>query len=295
MLDRLEFLFTEAFTALKRNGSITVAAITTTAIALFIFGGVGLAYVSLSSYLGALQSDIAIMVPLKASLTTPEAEEMTRKAREIDGVADARFVPRDVEWRKFTSQPGKEGLRGVANPLPNQVKVVLSDLKKGDAVLDSLKRLPGYDPKRRIRDASPERERIGFLIEFVRLFGGLLSLISLATAGTLVFNTVFLTVTARKQQISTMSLVGASRATIRWPFLLEGAIQGFAGGLLAGLLLWAVVAYLSGRTSDWLGVGSGAAGGFSGLQATLILVGMGVLLGMLAAGLSVRKHLRYES
>src|SRR5581483_8055464 len=280
MIGRIEFALSEALTALRRNGMMTAAAITTCAIALFLFGGLGSAYVSLSSYLHALQYEIAIMVPLKPTTLRSEAEAMTRRIREIDGVQDARFAPKEAVWKEWTSQPGMEKWRTTANPLPDQIKVLLKDLNKGNAVIEKIKQMPEYDPKRRIRDASPERERVGFLIGFVRLFGGLLSVASLLTAGTLIFNTV--------------SLLGASRSTIRWPFLLEGVIQGCAGGLAAGLLLWGCAAYIGSRTRDFLSSNAPSAAGIGTSTLILFLIVVGALLGILSAGLSVRKHLRYE-
>lgn len=293
MIDRIEFLVGEAMTALRRNGMMTIAAITTCAIALFIFGGLGLAYLSLTSHLHSLQSDLAINLPLKASVSLTEAQEATRAIRKIDGVADAKFLPKDVEWKKFLADPVHEPYRSRTNPFPNQIRVVLTDLNKGNVVIEKLKRLDAYDPKRRIRDANVERERIGFLVGFVRIFGGTLSLISLLTAGTLIFNTVYLTVNSRKTQIQTMSLIGASRQTIRWPFLLEGAIQGFAGGFLAAIILWATVFYISTKSADWLGVTSSGST-FEGFRLVIILVALGVLLGMISAGLSVRRHLKLD-
>jgi cell division transport system permease protein len=35
-----------------------------------------------------------------------------------------------------------------------------------------------------------------------------------------------------------MRLVGATRWFIRWPFMIEGVVVGFAGGLVAILILW---------------------------------------------------------
>lgn len=293
MIDRLEFLISEAVTALRRNGMMTIAAITTCAIALFIFGGLGLTYLSLSAHLQSLQSELAINVPLKASVTLTEAQEATRQVRKIAGVDGAVFLPKEVEWKKFLTEPGHEIYKPRVNPFPNQIRVLLKDLNQGDNVIEELKKLKQYDSKRRIRDANVERERVGFLVGFVRLFGGVLSLVSLLTAGTLIFNTVFLTVNARRRQIQIMSLIGASGQTIRWPFLLEGAIQGFVGGFSAALLLWATVFYIRAKSADWLGASSSGSS-FNAFQTVIFLVALGVLLGMISAGLSVRRHLRLD-
>lgn len=54
----------------------------------------------------------------------------------------------------------------------------------------------------------------------------------------LVANTIRLTIYARRLLIRTMKLVGATDRFVRRPFLVEGVIQGFIGGALAGGVVW---------------------------------------------------------
>jgi cell division transport system permease protein len=55
----------------------------------------------------------------------------------------------------------------------------------------------------------------------------------------LIANTIRLSVFARRREVEVMKLVGATNWFIRWPFVIEGVIVGFFGGLLAVLLLTA--------------------------------------------------------
>ena len=54
----------------------------------------------------------------------------------------------------------------------------------------------------------------------------------------IISNTIRLTVFARRKEIAIMKYVGATNWFIRWPFLLEGLLLGFIGGVLADLALW---------------------------------------------------------
>ena len=54
----------------------------------------------------------------------------------------------------------------------------------------------------------------------------------------LVANTIRLSVFARRREVEVMKLVGATNWFIRWPFVIEGLIVGFFGGLVAVGLLW---------------------------------------------------------
>ena len=88
---------------------------------------------------------------------------------------------------------------------------------------------------------------------------------------------------ARKEEIYVMRLVGAKNGFIRRPFLLEGAMSGLLGGLLAWALTYATyrgvyaflfaVAWIPG---GWITLGISA----------------GVLFGVMASGLAIRRHLR---
>ena len=54
----------------------------------------------------------------------------------------------------------------------------------------------------------------------------------------LIGNTIRLSIFTRRREVEVMRLVGATRWFIRWPFLIEGVVVGFMGGLVAILLLW---------------------------------------------------------
>ena len=68
------------------------------------------------------------------------------------------------------------------------------------------------------------------------LTAGLAGLLVLASVA-LVANTIRLSIFARRREVEVMKLVGATNWFIRWPFVIEGMIVGFFGGLLAVLLL----------------------------------------------------------
>jgi cell division transport system permease protein len=88
---------------------------------------------------------------------------------------------------------------------------------------------------------------------------------------------------ARRDEIYVMRLVGAKSSFIRRPFLVEGAIAGLLGGLLAWALTYAtyrgVYSYLfevAWLPSAWIALGLLA----------------GCLFGAASSGLAIRRHLR---
>lgn len=294
MFDRLEFVFGEAVNALKRNGLMTLSAINTAAIALFILGGLGYAYLNLSAKLESLPPQFEIKISLLPKADKDQVDAMTQSLRKVNGVAEVSLLPKEAEWQAWRKSQGIY-TRDIKNPLPDQLVITLTDLKKAEHVRDAIRKQPFYDGRDGIRDASELRQLVTSMIEFVRWAGIIFGLIAFFTAGSLILNAVHLTVLARKQEIKIMRLVGASHGTIRWPFLFEGAFQGMLGGVLGGLLLWGLAAYLTARSIKLLGPLLSSDMQFPALPMIVVLAGVGSIMGMVAAGLSVRKYLRFAS
>jgi cell division transport system permease protein len=293
MLDRLEFILSETFTALRRNPLMTISAVNTAAIALVILGGLGYAYLSLRSQLEQLPEQFQLTFSITPGTELSEISATAESLRRLDGVGRVVLLPKDVEWEKWRRRKGTfEDTRDIENPLPDQLLVTLSDLEKAEGVRSEIETLPTYLREDGIRDAKEERRRVTALLEFVRWSGIVLGVITFFTAGALILNSVHLTVIARQQEIRIMRLVGATNSRIRWPFLLEGGMQGAMGGILAGLLLWLLAWYLSKRSNEITGPLLSTGEHFPAIRVTLFLAGVGAILGMLAAAVSVRNYLR---
>jgi cell division transport system permease protein len=99
--------------------------------------------------------------------------------------------------------------------------------------------------------------------------------------------TIRITVLQRAGEISIMRLVGATNDYIRGPFLIEGAIKGVLGGILAVLMCWATYALF--RKSTDLGASLVF---FETLHLGLIVV-FGTAIGLMGSLLSVGRHLRH--
>jgi cell division transport system permease protein len=97
-----------------------------------------------------------------------------------------------------------------------------------------------------------------------------------------VFNTIQLTLYARRQEVEIMRLVGATDSFISRPFLLEGMAQGLLGSILGGTGLYLGYRVLSSQF--------GMLGFFSRHQVAGLVV-FGVALGGLGSWVAVRRFL----
>ena len=120
-------------------------------------------------------------------------------------------------------------------------------------------------------------------------FGGILVLASLFT----VANVVKLTAYTHIDEIEIMKLVGATSAFVRGKYVIEGLLQGLAGGLLGVALLWL------GHKAALLYLGGGRLGFLQSLTASFVpawtlwlLLAGGSLLGVVGALLSIGRYVR---
>ena len=121
------------------------------------------------------------------------------------------------------------------------------------------------------------------------LVGGGLGILILLAAVVLVYNTIRLTIYAKKDLIRAMKLVGATNGFIRSPFVVEGIIQGFIGGLLAVLSVFLIFEFLVPIYVPDIGIVAWPFGRWYFLAGAMI--GLSILLGWWGSRLASRKYI----
>jgi cell division transport system permease protein len=123
--------------------------------------------------------------------------------------------------------------------------------------------------------------RLASVVQF--MIGIAFAIVAMAIIGV----TIRMTVLQRAREISIMRLVGATNNFIRGPFVLEGAIKGILGGVLAVALCWAGFALFKAA----LGTDLPDLKFFRPLDMVVIVL-FGTLIGLLGSLLSVGRHLK---
>jgi len=283
MLDRISFVVGEALIALRRNAFMTFSAITTVAIAMYLLGGLGFLYISLAKGTQSLGTKFEIYVYLKPSVTPKNIQETAQAIREIDGVGTVSWIPRDKAWALWKAQEPDltEGID--ENPLNDSYKVTLSNLDRSETVVESIRNLPAVLPDH-VEYLQKEQRMMNQILRFIGWLssaGVLLMLI----AGILIYNTIRQAMLARSLEIRIMRLVGASRATIGVPFLLEGLIHGAVGGAIAALFVRITDAAVAQQLNASLQVKIPE---FPTLQFTALCAGIGATYGVVCSLLALR-------
>lgn len=237
MFDRISFLIGEALEAMRRNTTMSFAAIITAAVALFLVGGLGYVYYRVLLYADTLTGKFEMRVVLKDGTTSEQIHQTALEIRSLRGVKYVTWIPRDKAWsRDAALHP--ELTEGVDNPYPDCLKVELSNLHYGDTIAAQIHAMPqviaGDDGVQYLKD---EQRFVDSLLRTLRWVGGVAGGLLFIAAGLLIYNAIRLTVLARRIEIRVMQLVGTSYLALRIPFMIEGLLHGMLGGLVASGLL----------------------------------------------------------
>jgi cell division transport system permease protein len=238
---RLFYLFREAWANMRANRTTTLVAILTTAFTLACVGIFLLLYVNLRSAAGWLQDDIKIMVYLDDRLSREAVAELESRLKTDRMVAAVLFISKEQALGEFRAQFPADShlLEGLGqNPLPASFVVTLApQYRSPDAVkrwTERVRTMPGIakvDYNQEWIDA------LAGLVRYIELIAIGVGVILSAASVTIIGNTIRLTLFSRREEIEILRLIGATRAFIRIPYLLEGAVLGALGSALSLVIL----------------------------------------------------------
>ncbi|RNC79582.1 MAG: ABC transporter permease [Balneola sp.] len=184
--------------------------------------------------------------------------------------------------------PGAEELVEL-NFLPASFRIKV-DTEAGTAQIESLvssiQNLRGVDEVK--YNASLLRIMESNLNTFTLVGGGIGFLILLASV-ILVYNTIRLTIYAKRELIRAMKLVGATNGFIRSPFIIEGVLQGVLSGLMAVLCVFLVFEFVIPIYLPEMGLLSWPFGSWHFLTAAMF--GLSVLMGWWGSRLAAHKFI----
>ncbi len=297
---RALYLLREAFANVRINRTTTVVAVVTTAFTLACVGVFLLLYVNLRTIAGLLQEDIKVIVYLDDGLAAGTLAELEQRLKADRAVASLTYVSKEQALTEFQAQFPSEShlLEGLGqNPLPASYEITLApQFRASDSVkrwAERVQTLPGVTQVEYSQDVIETLTRIIRHIELAAIATGVI----LSTASvTIIANTIRLTLYTRRDEIEIFRLIGATRAFIRIPYLLEGAFLGGLGSALSLAILkvgFEFVRYQIASTGRFLRMESWL--NFFPGEICLLLVLAGALLGFAASFVSLSRFWEVRS
>lgn len=291
MLDTISYFFREVYINMRRNILMSMASISTVLILSLILGFFLIIVVNLNNWSENIVSQIQIVAYLSDGVPARGIPVLKATIETIDYVDEVKFVSKDEALAKMRKKLKNQiELSDIGkNPLPNSFEIKVRESDKIPAVAAALRGRPGIE---RVRYGEKIANKLITVNQAVHWVGIVIIAALLVSTVFIVSNTIRLTVFARRKEIAVMQLVGAANWFIRWPFLLEGVLQGFAGSLIAFLVIMATYTHFIPGISSSLPFIIMVAPGKILSQAAIVLLATGIMVGATGSLISINKFLK---
>ena len=242
------FFFREAWRSLNTHRGLALTAIFSMTAALTLCGVFLLVSHNAQTALQAMGDRREMVVYLKDEAGDAAVKALRDKIAQYYG--SSTFVSRAQAWSEFEQQVGDpELLQAVGtNPLPASLRVKLRPELQNFAAMDTCARQI---------ESFPEVEGVRFGAEWVRRLDTLYATAkraAIAIGGVValalvlvVYNTLRLSVLARRHQVEVMCRLGAGDHFVAMPFVIEAVAQTLVSALLALGLMFALQQALAPR------------------------------------------------
>lgn len=299
-MGRIVFFFQEALRALKRNGAPSLAAIVTTVVTVVLLGMLIPIFQTAQGKSEEVRDQLNVQYALYDDATKAEIASLQKELEGIPHVAEVTFISKAEALATLKSELKDKTIVEElhTNPLPNSFEVRADDAANLDSIQQAV--YPNGPKGKSISpiisnpfDRQQSSEKIEQVTSALKVVLTVITALLILASLMLVGNTIRLSIYTRRREVEVMRLVGATRWFIRWPFMIEGVVVGFVGGLLAILILWLGKITIVDPLSDSIGVlaaQNSTTLGFPALVA--ILFAASILVSTVGSGVTLRRFLK---
>jgi cell division transport system permease protein len=240
---RLSFFLREALRGLRRSSAPALAALLTVLLTALVLGVFIPIVQATTGTANEVRSRVAVDVYVAESATQMDIAELERAIAGTTNVKSVEFISKGEALARAQEKNPRAFREGAellgSNPLPASFRVTPDDPDELGVIVDRLSL--GGDPRLaaidEVRNREEDTKEILSATGLVKALTAGLAILLVFASIALIANTIRLSVFARRREVEVMKLVGATNWFIRWPFVIEGVIVGFFGGVLAVLLL----------------------------------------------------------
>ena len=238
IFENMGFYFREALLSFRRSALMSMATILSITTILIIVGVFLLISINSSLFLKNLESQLEIVVYLEDNISKAELNNLKSNITSIDGIKEVKFVSKEEAYQHLLKNLGeqKDILSAIEkNPLPASFEIQVKDPNVIEQIANRIAEF------KKVEEVEYGREIAEKLLNFTYIFrrAGMLVLTLLVFASILIIsNIIKITVYARRNEIEIMSLAGATSWFIKWPFIIEGFLQGFISAIFSIIILY---------------------------------------------------------
>ena len=289
-MSRFKLVVSEAFRSIGSNISTSFAATMTVLIGMFLLGlliALGSWVVSWSDH---VKEQLQVKVFFVEDVTGKQVNSVGAFLRADDRIKDYQFISRTEALQRMKRRYPELTANLPTNPLPDSYEITPKHAEEVKQLSTAI-RAQKFAGVERVKDGQQTSKRILQVARVIEVVFLVAVVVLLAASVLLIANTIRLSIFSRRREIEVMKLVGATNWFVRGPFMVEGLVCGLVGALAAVVLLLigkevalpSILGHID--SSDDV-----KALGFT--LTALILVAVGLVVGALGSGLTLRRYLK---
>ncbi|MFO7636161.1 MAG: permease-like cell division protein FtsX [Clostridia bacterium] len=289
-------VFNESISNLTRNTVLTITSILTVLLTLVLVGVFGIIILTISYNSTTLDEMLEIKIFIDPAADEGLTQDIGRQIEEDDRVSSLVFISKEQAYEAAKLIIDEDVLKDMGPDfLPASYVIKLNDYSQGEQFVYTVQRIP------QVYRVIYHNESVQFTLSYtkwIRYISGILALFLAVLTVFLVSNTIKLTMYARNDEVAIMKYIGATESRIKMPFVIEGAIIGLIGAMLALL----IVGYVYARVYGWFNLTGYEDLFLSGIimipvdqviAITMFLfVTCGMTLGTVGSMMAIRKYLK---
>jgi cell division transport system permease protein len=295
---KFDYIFRETTNNLRRNITLSIAAIVTVGVSLALFGSTLLVGQGVDNVSQRWNDGIEVIAFLKADVTDDQRSAIEDFIKDSPEVGDWRYVNLEESHQEALRLfERNEALRtkienGSRVPDSYRLSPKSKDINLMRSLGDQLLAQPGVEL---VTDESESVKTITAVSHFAQLAMLVVGVGLLVAALLLILNAIRMAMFARRREIEVMKLVGATNWFIRVPFMMEGIVQGLIGALFAVGALVAVDRAMdnAAQNRDYRSIMEGFVASSGEVRLTVIVVVMlGITIGAAGSAWALSRFLR---
>ncbi|MBD2328265.1 ABC transporter permease [Alkalinema sp. FACHB-956] len=235
-LTKLDYILRETWLGLRRGGWMNWAAISTVTVLLFLFGLSLQTSWQVGQFLNQFGNQLEVTAFLETGIAAKDIQPIVQK---LPDVSKVETIGKEQAWADLVKELGMTDLQGATqqlsgNPLVDELRVQAKSAPTVATVAAALKQVKGVETVQYAGEAVKQVADLNRGLGWINLgVTGFLTISAIAVITT----TLRLVIAARRQEIEVMRLVGATRAWIYLPFMLQGVAFGLVGAATAWILI----------------------------------------------------------
>ncbi len=286
----------DGFKSVGRNFSLSIASISCIAITLLIVAIALAVSFNVENITKIVKEDFTIIAFMDVNSTKEQEDQIKEAIEKFDNIESVKFesktdIAKDMKDTSDTLSSIIDTWSDDTNPLYDTLQIKVKDSNKISQTANKIKDIGGIVE---VKYGQGMVEQLLTVFKAVEK-GIIIAMVALVLVTLfLITNTIKITIFSRKKEIEIMRLVGASNFSIKQPFVIEGFCLGFLGSLIP------VAVTIYGYSALYKHFSGQLFSPFIKLVpaepfvyvVSLILIGLGVVVGMFGSYRAVKKYLK---